>query len=240
MSEDAPRGFSPAVGAAIAEAAEPRDERSVVVFDFDNTCILGDIGELFGAWLIDEMAYRYDLEEFWALIDPEDGRDEIRELVSAVDALDAHDPARAELYERYRAEMGAVYPRKLAREGKRTVYEWAVKLHVGLSESEIREMSRACCRAEWERPLTRETLHTSRGETVVIPRGVRRFRAIREVMDWARERGHEVWVVSATNHWTVREAALMMFAIGEDRVCGNRVETRGSRLTAMNSSISGR
>ena len=55
-------------------------DQPVVVFDFDNTCIAGDIGELFAQYMIEGLYYRCD-ETFWSLVDEEDGREDLRDLV---------------------------------------------------------------------------------------------------------------------------------------------------------------
>ncbi len=221
--------FRPEVKERIREVVARSADRSVAVFDFDNTCIRGDIGELFGCWLVDQMAYRYDLDAFWELIDPLDGRDEIRGIVHELQATEgSRDEA---LYQRYRAEMNAIYPRKLAREGKAAAYAWAVRLLVGLREGELDAMSRRCVRREWSRPLGEEVLETERGERMTIELGIAPFRAIRETMEVLREAGWEVWVVSATNVWTVRAAASLLFGVDPDRVIGNQVTVENGTLT---------
>jgi phosphoserine phosphatase len=217
----------------IIETATPRDERAVAVFDFDNTCILGDIGELYSYWLVEQLAYRYDLEAFWDLIDERDGRHDIRDLVEDLARIDRDDPAWAKVYATYRAEMAAIYPRKLKRDGKASAYEWAVRLHVGLTEDEMHDMSRQCIRREWSRPTGTSVFETDRGERLEVSVGIRPFQEIREVMDQLRAANYEVWVVSATNLWTVTTAAGLCFDIAPDRVLGNRVETTtDGQLTA--------
>lgn len=232
MTEPLLSGFSHEVARYIAAALAPRAERSVVVFDFDNTCILGDVGELFACWLVDTVGYRYDLQEFWDLIEPSDGRDDIRALVDELSELPDDAEARREVFGRYRAEMQAVYPRKLLREGKRVVYEWAVKLHVGLTPELMTEWSRACCLTEWSTPVHQEIFETRDGGEFSVWRGIRRVRAIREVMEFAQQQGHEVWVVSASNQWTVRAAASLMFGIPAQRVLGNVLEVEAGELTS--------
>lgn len=227
-----PPGFEHDVAERLEEATRPRAHRSVVVFDFDNTCIRGDIGELFSYWLVEQQAYRYDLDAFWALVDDRDGRAEIRELVEDLQRLSASDPARATLFAQYRAEMAAIYPRKLQREGKAAAYEWAVRLHVGLTEPQMHRLSDACVVHEWSRELETDLLETNRGEKIEVERGIRRFAPVRRLMAWLRQRGHEVWIVSATNEWTVRRAATILFGVSPEFVLGNRVKVRDGELTA--------
>lgn len=226
-------GFRPQVAERIVGACrEAKGTRRVAVFDFDNTCIWGDIGELFGYWLIEKMAYRYDLDEFWSLVDAIDGRDEIRGMIEELEGVDSDDDAYTSLYAQYRAEMTAIYPRKLLREGKAAAYAWAVRLHVGLREDEMAEMSHSCVLREWARPAGTHVFSTLRDERLVVETGIRPFAAIRQAMRYLDHSGFEVWIVSATNTWTVEVAASLLFGISPDRVVGNRVTTRGDELTS--------
>lgn len=225
-------GWTPEVRGRIAETirSAPRSERRVAVFDFDNTCILGDIGELYSHFLIDELLYRYDLEAFWELIDEADGRDTIRELAHA--ALDLSEAERhtSEVYERYLAEMGALYGRKLVRDGKANTYAWAILLHVGISELDMKTFSQRTIDLELKRPVGVETRQTSRGENVRINRGMRPFDEIARLMRSLERRGFEVWIVSASNRWSV-ETFGAHFGIANERVIGNDVYVEYGVLT---------
>jgi phosphoserine phosphatase len=225
-------GWSPDVRSAIARVMRdtPRSERRVAVFDFDNTCILGDIGELFSHFLIDELLYRFDLDAFWDLIDEEDGRDNIRELALASIDLPGASRDASDVYRNYLAEMGALYGRKLVREGKAATYAWAVLLHLGISELDMKVMSQRAIDIELARPVHVETRDTSRGNNVFINRGIRPFQEIALAMRALERAGFETWVVSATNQWSV-ETFAAHFGIPDDRVVGNRVFVEYGVLT---------
>ena len=205
-------------------------ERRVAVFDYDNTCIHGDIGELFSQWLVDNGKYRTDLDTFWSLVDPADGRERARDLAQAWrDSVGS--PSEVASFARYRAEMAALYPRYYARMGKRAAYAWAVLLHVGLTEDEMLRHSASCVNDEWRAALDGEVLQTDRGERFVLARGVRRYPAIAAIHEWLRSHGFEVWIVSASNWWTVSTAARLMYGHDPKFVVGNRVETDAATLT---------
>lgn len=225
-------GWTPEVRAAIADTMRqtPRSERRIAVFDFDNTCILGDIGELYSHFLIDELLYRYDLDEFWDLIDEADGRDKIRELALASLDLPEGERDASDAYRSYLAEMGALYGRKLVREGKASTYAWAVLLHVGISALDMKILSQRAIDIELRRPVEIEERQTSRGETVRIGRGLRPFLEIAQLMRSLERNGFEVWVVSATNQWSV-ETFAGHFGVPENRVVGNRVFVEYGVLT---------
>ncbi len=225
--------FSPAVSNLIDSALKRTEShgRRVAVFDFDNTLIFNDIGELFSYYLIDEVLYRYDLDAFWDLIEAEDGRDEIRALAVQAMAMDADERAASPIFRKYRAEMTALYSRKLERDGKRSCYAWAVTLHVGLTELEMSAMSEQAIRRELSREIQRETVHTSRGEAISFTRGIRMLEPMRELIARLHSEEVEVWICSASNYWTVAQFA-PRFGVNPERVIGNRVQTTDRRLSS--------
>lgn len=235
MQDRSESGLSPdwssTVRARLEEViARPSSVRPVAVFDFDNTCILGDIGELYSHYLIDEVRYRYDLDAFWQLIDPQDGRDELRRLAEVSASLSPPQRIGHPVHQRYLAEMGALYERKLAREGKASCYAWAVRLHVGLSETQMHDWSLEAIERELARPVELERRTTSRGEEVRIGRGIRVLPAIIETIAALKAAGWEAWIVSATNRWSVRAFA-SHYGLPKERIVGNMVEVEDGTLT---------
>jgi phosphoserine phosphatase len=198
-------------------------ERPVAVFDFDNTCIFHDIGELFSHYLIDEIGYRYDLDAFWELVDPRDGRDHIRQLTHSLLEMDPARRRHCDIYDAYLAEMGAIYGRKYVREGAQSCYEWAVRLHVGMTPEEIRRHTVRAMALEVGAEIRCEVRDTRRGEKVRIDHGIRIHEEFRRLMPALEAAGFDVWVVSATNQWTVETFAELVFGVPRERVLGNRV-----------------
>lgn len=216
-------GWRPEVRAALQRLLDgPPEPDPVALFDFDNTCILGDIGALFGHYLVETMRYRFDLERFWALIHPDDGRRQLRALTD--NALDVAPERRlsSEAYRRYLAEMAALYGRRLRRAGKRDCYRWAVRLHVGISAQQMTRWSVEAIRRELVADRQPQNLETDDQRQVRIERGIRPFREIRQLIRCLDEAGYQVWIVSATNEWTVRQLA-PLFGVPAGRVVGNRV-----------------
>ncbi|WP_158542792.1 HAD family hydrolase [Lujinxingia litoralis] len=225
-----PAGFEASIARRLSQVLAGAAGQ-VAVFDFDNTCIVGDIGELYSHYLIDRVAYRYDLEAFWELVHPEEGRDELRMLSQALRAMGEQAREADPRYARYLAEMGALYGRRLERLGKRACYEWAVRLHVGLSPAEMEAYTVEAIAGELRRELRDECRFSGRGEEVRIARGVRVVSQVRGLMEALRRAGAEVWVVSATNVWTVRVFAQLL-GVAPEQVIGNRVELDGERLSS--------
>lgn len=225
-------GWSEQVYRRLCDAIESVPaQQAVAVFDFDNTCILGDIGESFGQFLVETMRYRYDLEEFWDQIAPGQQRKRLRSLTERALQLDPRRRDGSPVYRRYVAEMAALYGRRLERLGRRACYEWAVRLHVGLTPGQMRRWSRTAIRRQLHQPRSFEHYHTADGRRVRIQRGIRPFAEIRQLIQALHQIGWQVWIVSATNAWTVREFAAI-FGVDSSRVLGNRVTVEQGRLTA--------
>ncbi len=214
---DVAEGLSPWISALSAEKGRP-----IAVFDFDNTLIMGDIGELYSQYLIDEVLYRYDLDAFWGLIDPEDGRDRLRQLATEIWETPRSEQRTHPLYDAYRREASELYRRRFDRLGRRDCYEWAVKLHVGIEEAQMARWSRAAMARELGRRRQRVSLGESDRGEVEVQRGIRVIAQMRRLLQRLMEEGVEVWIVSASNEWTVRAVA-PLFGVPEQRVLGNRV-----------------
>lgn len=209
-------GFAPELLTEIEEKASTRSRR-VATFDFDNTSILGDIGQGFSHYLTRKLLYKFEDERFWALIHEDDGRSVLRKLVKEVNGNTSHP--------RYRnlvAELNSIYLRKLSREGKYAAYSWAVLLHVGLSVEELERYSRDAIREELLTPRVFEEWEDLKGEIVQVERGIRPFQEILKMMMWLERQGFEIWVVSASNWWTVKIAAMALFNIPAERIIGMR------------------
>lgn len=196
--------------AQLERALAPSNRGRTIVLDFDNTCILGDTGELFHLYLSEHMTW--DLDVVAAAIDPADGQARFRQLVAA----------RASGEDRYEAlfrELMLAFPRRLARAGAYDTYAWAARLQVGAKISELREHARAMLEQESGHARTLQ-LFDFEEDQLAIYRGIRSRPALRGLIDAARQQGIEPWIITATNAWVVQEAA-KDFGMPEDRVIGN-------------------
>lgn len=227
-----PAGWRPEVHTRLREFLRKDSKPGTpVVFDFDNTCIAGDVGELFGHFLVETMRYRYDLEAFWEQIHRADGRHRLREITEEALSLTAAEREESPIYQRYLAHMAALYGRRLRRAGKRDCYAWAVRLHLGLTPQQMHAWSREAIARELRESRRLERYGTDEDEVVEVSRGIRPLLEMRQLMFTLDQSGFEVWIVSATNVWTVRQFA-PYFGVPAERVLGNRVEVRNGELTA--------
>lgn len=197
-------------GEQLERALRPSNHGRKLALDFDNTCILGDTGELFHLHLSEEMAW--DLEHFASEIAPADGQARLQDLLAR---RAAGEDCTHEIFE----ELMVAFPRRLLRAGSLDTYAWAARLQVGASVSALKNHARAMLRKESARP--REVQAFDFGDTsLAIARGIRSRPAFDALIRTAQARGIEPWVITATNPWVVSVAA-EDFGIPSERVIGN-------------------
>lgn len=206
--------------AQLRAALAPRDTPGIFAFDFDNTCVEGDTGALLHLYLSEHLAW--DLASFVAQVAPEDGQETLAALVRAA----RHDEAaRAAL----RRELVLAFPRRLARLGPVQTYDWAVRLHAGMTLGELRLAIRAMLHEEASLAPTTQRIGTD-DDAVVVRRGLRSRPALRMLMEAGRAQGAQAWVISATNEWTVAAAA-RDFGVDAAQVIGNRTAVEDGVIT---------
>lgn len=218
-SPESQPAWSESARAAIDATLSAKQSRRVATFDFDNTCISGDTGELLHLHLSEHLAWNF--AGLLQVVDPLDGRERLADLVAAHEQ--GHDVG-----DRLRAELTMLFPRRMERCGPAQTYDWAVTLHAGMRVADVH--------AHADRMLLREA-KVARAHRpprwlpeLPIQRGVRSRPAIAALMRELEAAGIEVWIVSATNEWTVTRAA-RDFGIPAERVIGNRcVVERGEIL----------
>ena len=229
-----PAPVADALSALLERYAGWRDEAGrppLAAFDFDNTCVAGDIGEAVHYRLSETMSYALDDERFWQLIAPEDGREPLRALwdrelgLLAPEARVLHPGAVA-----WSSDLIATYARRYRRLGAAEAYHWAARLHVGLCPMWLREFSVDTFALERARPLGTEDRATLGSDRVTLPRGIRVRPAMVALARAMQDAGWEVWVISATNQWTI-EAVAPLLGFAPERVVGNRCRVDQARIT---------
>lgn len=208
----------------VAAAAAVRDAggRPVAAFDFDQTCIEGDLGAQFHLELSREGAYRLEegspLRRLLATM-PEAGR--LNALLSAPTAC-GHSAETA-------AELACLYTRVLRARGSAEAAAWAPLLHAGMEEEEL------CLLAErvWgdlsEAPREARSCCASDGVEVRWTRGVRVRPRMVALIARLEAAGVEVRIVSQTNAWALRPA-MRALGLQPERAVGSRCEVEGGRL----------
>lgn len=204
--------------------------RPVVALDFDNTCILGDVGETVHYALCDQFAYALNDEAFWQVIAPEDGRERLRATWNQLRARGVREAAGDPEGEAFANDLIAIYARRMRRLGKEAAYQWAPRMHVGLSRTWLHRFSLAHFANEGARALELEERIAPDGTVLKMQRGIRVRTAFREVISLFTAHGFDVWVVSATNAWTVQAVAPHL-GVSASRIIGNACRVDGDRIT---------
>ncbi len=198
-------GWSPQLHLAISQAAaasvqalEGSDLPPLAVFDCDNTCIRGDIGDVLWESLVAE--YKLDLEhptvqELVALVDP----DPERALQLARDVRSQPDLRRD-----YLQRWLPLYPTASRELGYERGLTWVTQIMAGISN----DVLKAHCAQAVEQALTA----TMKSETSThegpfeIP-GVRICREVKSVIAYLQSLGFCCAIVSASCRWPVQAIA---------------------------------
>ena len=199
--------------------------RRVAVFDFDNTCIRGDSGERMHAWLSEHLLWHRP--SLLAALEPDDGLADVAALWDAQSsgAVDANE--RAALT----AELIAVFPRRLARVGPAQTYGWATGLLAGLAPEALRAEARRMWQSEVRLTPGATQVQPRGGGAIELSVGLRPRPAVRSLIGALEAAGVEVWIVSATNVWTV-EALGTILGVPRHRVIGNACRVVDGVITA--------
>lgn len=202
-----------------AAAIRAGGQRPVAAFDFDQTCIEGDLGAQFHLELSRRLAYALGsasgLREVLAAT-PEAGR-----LLSVLERADRGAPVHQQLT----AELACLYSRVLKARGGAEAAAWAPLLHAGLVADELESLAEAV----WEELLVTPPVHCEErsedGLKVVWQRGLRPRPRMVRLIGQLEKAGVEVRVVSQTNVWALR-AAMGCLGLPQDRAVGSRCEVR--------------
>lgn len=233
-------GFAPDVQAGLRAALDQLEAlpaaRRVVAFDFDNTCIRGDIGEAVFHRTIDRLDVPLG-PDVLALLPDEQGGAALREAVAALGPVGARDltsePAR-----RARYLLRVAYERLEEHVGVREAYAFVVQILAGLTPAELEARATAIFREGLARAMAVERLHPPeglKGPPVEVLRGLRGRAAVVDLARAARARGARVLVISASAEWIVRGPARLLLDAPPTDVQGVRlaVDAAGALTTTV-------
>lgn len=231
----------------VREKARSSQRPRISVFDFDNTCLMGDCGALIHCHISRTMSWNFE-QGILPQITDELGRARIQELLDAYrrDVASGPDAGAAKNADQRRdqhsgqltaqrlyAELVFIFPRYMEQHGPSDTYAWATGLYAGLAVDELRELARDMIRDEGQREFQEEQVCSSVVEeaSLTIRRGLRKRPAIAELIEVLSENGVATSIVSASNEWTVKEASRWT-GVPLERVYGNRAETLANAITS--------
>lgn len=205
----------------------PLQERPLAVLDFEGTCVRNELGEALLVAAIERRALVVG-ESLFASVPPELGLEELRRHAARVAELPP-DTSPAELerspaFVAWRAGLVRVYRELRAREGGAAGAAWLATTLAGLTARDVRALAQEALTAELRRPLARRTLATAADGSVALARaaGIRYPDEMRDLVAALQRHGFDVWVVSATNQWTV-EVGVQPLGIAPHHVVGARL-----------------
>ncbi len=206
-------------------------KKPVVVFDFDNTCIHGDIGRAFFDYMVSQRKIKFTAEIWKAL--PSDRLEKIRAAYKALLKLPADKQASSPELQEYRKLMHNAYWSLCPQLDSAKCFPWQVRFYAGYRPNEIRRMAGDVMSRELSLPLGSEQIRTGADDKTptITSTGIRIHEEIRSLMYLLRKRGFNVWVVSAGPQWVVAGAAERFGMEDGDQVIGMRTKLVDGKLT---------
>jgi phosphoserine phosphatase len=223
----------------------------IAVFDWDNTCICGDIGEALLRRLTFDLAFAMDARAMSATIpDAIRGADRILiqgkpfSLKKMMDAVfTAYERLKQEpsssdrdcIDENYRVFTSGLLALNRALEetpgiGCEFAYPWVNLLMQGMKLREFDRLAAAVIEGELRAPLSRHALRDPRGRwRYSWTGGVRIYPEMKDLATCFRESGGEVVISTASNRRLV-ERMIAMTAFPCRRVIGMELKTAGDRF----------
>lgn len=199
-----------------SEAAAIRQTglRPVAAFDFDQTCIEGDLGAQFHLELSRRRAY--------ALEPASPLRTLLRETPEAaqlVSLLQEREPPTARLT----AELACLYTRVLRSRGSFEAAAWAPLLHAGLHDAHLAALAEVVWAELTAAPPQACSERCEDGVSVGWTRGLRVRPRMVGLIGLLERAGVEVRIVSQTNVWAL-QPAMASLGLASDRAVGSRCE----------------
>ncbi len=196
----------------------------IAVFDWDGTCMRGDIEDAVFHQVCQDLAFRFDAPGF---------RDWLTEAhpVDYISATYEEYCARPTTVNRERLRLRFEQLRKALYEGEDdgAICAWDIGVFIGWSEQEARDYARRVIERDLARPMGIETLAVD-GEKIEFARGLRQRAELKELIQAMQRAGWQVWVISASAQWVV-EVAAELYGIPASRVVAMRREVIDGRIT---------
>ena len=214
-------------------------KKPVAVFDWDNTVIKNDVGDLTTFWLLNHDKILQPPSKSWAFTSGYLTADARTALSAACDALAApgmplptstNAPCADEIYSVY--YNGATTGGKVAFAGWdyrriEPAYAWAAQLQAGHTPAEIAGFAQSAITAG----LAADVGATQAVGTQTANAYVRIYDQIKDLAGVLQKNGFDVWVVSASPQDFVEPFAAMI-AVPSDHVVGIRMVLEGGKLTS--------
>lgn len=205
-------------------AEKPR-ERQIAVFDWDNTCVAGDIADAVFHQLARELVFNFEYQGFW---------DWIHEVTPFDDIQLAYQNFQSDpnIENRMRLRLRLENLRNAQLEGEDTTMAWAwdAGAFIGWTPRGAKEFVRGVISREIYRPLSKELLLLDGEPAIEISRGLEIYAEMRELVHAFIRAGWQVWFISASPQVEV-EIFAAYFGIHQSRILGMRRRVINGRFT---------
>lgn len=205
--------------------------KPVAVFDWDHTCIAGDIGVSTFCYIVDNLLFKFEPDYLFGLIGARFYRDEIVNCYRRLSKLPLETAKRTDEYRRYRVLLIKASDGIAREEGVLAVCTWMVKLLKGLSVSEVRSFTERALEEGLKSPISKVEVETSRRDVSTIKEGpirifagIRIYEEMKDLIEQLQIHGFEVWVVSASCKWIIETVAIR-YGISPCQVIGIVAQT---------------
>ncbi|MBI2069729.1 MAG: haloacid dehalogenase-like hydrolase [Elusimicrobia bacterium] len=203
----------------------------VAVFDFDNTCILNDIGDAVFYYMTDEALFDFETiladPSLWAYF----AKGEENPVLQAIEAFVKE---KKSFYPRYRKTLYKAYDDLCDMAGNETCYGWVVRLQAGKTPYEMRQIAARALKRELKKPVGRDMVLAGEDDRLPLAfnTGIRPYQEISNLMRVLKGAGFDIWIVSASGQYIVEAASRKLFGVPAQRVIGVRSRLQGGRLSA--------
>lgn len=214
------QGWNEAWLAEVFEAAaaiRAGGQRPVAAFDFDQTCIEGDLGAQFHLELSRRLGYA---------LAPESGLRQVLHVTpeaARLRAILAAGDQGAAVRARLTAELACLYTRVLKARGGFEAAAWAPLLHAGLNAVDLEALAATVWRELTSSPPVACQEACDDGLSVQWRRGLRPRPRMVGLISRLEHEGVEVRIVSQTNVWALRPA-MASLGLPRERAIGSRCE----------------
>jgi phosphoserine phosphatase len=204
----------------------------VAVFDFDNTCIRGDIGRAFYDYMVTERKILFNDEIFEAL--PGDKRNSIKAAWKKLQKLPHEKQADSVELQTFRKLMHQAYWSLCYNTPPEKCFPWQVRFYAGYTPEEIRSMAEEVMTSELGKPLGSEPIKAGPEDEApaITSTGIRIHKEMQSLIALLQKKGFQVWIISAGPEWVV-EGAAKHFRVKPDRVIGMRAKLQDGKLTSQ-------
>ena len=200
------------------------------VFDWDDTCIMGDAGDAIFYGAVTRDAYPLSDPALWEMLTDDVERSSLLQAIERMRHATGRE--KTEAWIRYRWQFVRTFG-LLVQQLDDLAYGWQTMLLAGLTPSAVEKLTRQVLDEAVVAPLDKATWpapHES-AAPIEVQQGIRPFSQIKGLYDALEASGIQVWIVSATGEPIVRAAAAY-FGYDPKRVIATRLSMDDGRYAA--------